>query len=268
MFEDGAIINELLIERLNYFIYVVLLLIGLHAMISKRNLIKKLIGMSIFQTAIILFYVSIAVKDEATIPIYKAEHDPHGAASKAAALELNSTDEAKPLYAPAELQPEETQQYANPLPHVLMLTAIVVGVATLGLALALCLRIQQGYGTVEEDELLVKIERADARYSQSPLAKATGSQRRPARTSRKPRTAKATRASQKSASSPKSSGATQTKKSALKTKTTQARKKPASATRKPTTSSSKAVNQKPATKKSPVRKPANKTSSPKKKGAE
>ena len=77
MFEEGTILNELLVERLNYFIYVVLLLIGLHAMISKRNLIKKLIGMSIFQTAIILFYVSISVKQDATIPIYKAEHDPH-----------------------------------------------------------------------------------------------------------------------------------------------------------------------------------------------
>ena len=75
------------------------------------------------------------------------------------------------------LKPEETQQYSNPLPHVLMLTAIVVGVATLGLALALCLRIQQGYGTVEEDELLVKIERSDARYSQSPLAKAKNRRR-------------------------------------------------------------------------------------------
>ena len=78
MFEEGTILNELLVERLNYFIYVVLLLIGLHAMISKRNLVKKLIGMSIFQTAIILFYVSISVKQDATIPIYKAEHDPHG----------------------------------------------------------------------------------------------------------------------------------------------------------------------------------------------
>ena len=269
MFEDGTMINELLIERLNYFIYVVLLLIGLHAMISKRNLIKKLIGMSIFQTAIILFYVSIAVKDEATIPIYKAEHDPHGAASKAAALELNSTDEAKPLYAPAELQPEETPQYANPLPHVLMLTAIVVGVATLGLALALCLRIQQGYGTVEEDELLVKIERADARYSQSPLAKVTTPRRRPARRTRKPRTAaQAARTSPKSASSPKSTGPTQTKSSAPKTKTTQAVKKSAPATRKSVASSPKAANKKPAAKKSPGRKPAGKTSSPKKKGAE
>ena len=54
MFEDGTIINELFIERLNYFIYVILLLIGLHGMIAKNNLIKKLIGMSIFQTAIIL----------------------------------------------------------------------------------------------------------------------------------------------------------------------------------------------------------------------
>ena len=78
MFEDGTIINELFIERLNYFIYVILLLIGLHGMIAKNNLIKKLIGMSIFQTAIILFYVSVGVKEGATIPIYLPEHDPHG----------------------------------------------------------------------------------------------------------------------------------------------------------------------------------------------
>ena len=59
--------------------------------------------------------------------------------------------------------------YANPLPHVLMLTAIVVGVATLGLALALTQRIFQGYGTIEEDELLDKLDRADERASLSPL---------------------------------------------------------------------------------------------------
>jgi multicomponent Na+:H+ antiporter subunit C len=57
MLEEGSIFNALLVERLNYFIYVVLLLVGLWAMIAKNNLIKKLIGMSIFQTAIILFYV-------------------------------------------------------------------------------------------------------------------------------------------------------------------------------------------------------------------
>ena len=75
---DAGILSQLLGERFNYCIYVVLLLIGLYAMIAKNNMVKKLIGMSIFQTAIILFYVSVGVKEGATIPIYKAEHDPHG----------------------------------------------------------------------------------------------------------------------------------------------------------------------------------------------
>lgn len=171
MFEEGHIINELLIERLNYFIYVILLMIGLHAMISKRNLIKKLVGMSIFQTAIILFYVSIGVKDEATVPIYKAHHDPHGAHVQN--HESNGLDDKLHIIEP--LEKEEVREYANPLPHVLMLTAIVVGVATLGLALALCQRIYQGYGTIEEDELLAKLERADARTSISPLVKSKNS---------------------------------------------------------------------------------------------
>ena len=92
MFEDGSIINELFIERLNYLIYVVLLLIGLHAMIAKNNLIKKLIGMSIFQTAIILFYVSVGVKEGATIPIYLPEHDPHG--SHASHSDGNETEQS------------------------------------------------------------------------------------------------------------------------------------------------------------------------------
>ena len=270
MFEDGAIINELLIERLNYIIYVVLLLIGLHAMISKQNLIKKLIGMSIFQTAIILFYVSIAVKDNATIPIYKTEHDPHGDAAKAAVLDLNrSGEETKAFYAPVMLKPEETQQYSNPLPHVLMLTAIVVGVATLGLALALCLRIQQGYGTVEEDELLVKIERSDARYSQSPLAKAKNRRRTQSRNTRKPRTSvKSTKSIGKSAKSLESRDSTKTKKTTSKSNLSQPKKKPASTSRKPRSSSSKVEGPKPTTPKAPAKKASEKTRAPKKKGAE
>ena len=68
MFGEDGLLNELLVERLNYCVYVVLLLIGLYAMIAKNNLIKKLIGMSIFQTAIILFYISIGVKEGGTIP--------------------------------------------------------------------------------------------------------------------------------------------------------------------------------------------------------
>lgn len=157
MFGDGSIVNELFLERLNYLIYVVLLLIGLHAMIAKNNFIKKLIGMSIFQTAIILFYVSIGVKEDATIPIYLPEHDPHG-------------EHAHSSGGPELLTAEQITGYANPLPHVLMLTAIVVGVATLGLTLALCQRIYQGYGTIEEDELLTKLEREDGRARNAKLA--------------------------------------------------------------------------------------------------
>ena len=163
MLEEGSIFNALLVERLNYFIYVVLLLIGLWAMIAKNNLIKKLIGMSIFQTAIILFYVSIGVKEGATIPIYLPEHDPHGTPALA---DSNSTEpiSAKPQALDASLVPN----YTNPLPHVLMLTAIVVGVATLGLALSICLRIYRAYGTVEEDELLIKLEAEDSQNSGLP----------------------------------------------------------------------------------------------------
>ena len=219
MFEEGAIVNELLIERLNYFIYVVLLLIGLHAMISKRNLIKKLIGMSIFQTAIILFYVSIAVKEEATIPIYKAEHDPHGEVHH---HPEEGGEESEAHHGPVALKDEEIKQYANPLPHVLMLTAIVVGVATLGLALALTQRIYQGYGTIEEDELLTKIERVDARTSQSPLKSTNPSSSKKG----------------KGTASAKRTSATPTKKSGSASKTT------ASNSRKSTTSKPKSVAKK------------------------
>ena len=155
MFEDTSIFSQLLLERLNYFIYVVLLLIGLWAMIAKNNLIKKLIGMSIFQTAIILFYVSIGVKEKATIPIYLPEHDPHGIHLK---IDINGSEQ---ILKPQVLEASLVSGYTNPLPHVLMLTAIVVGVATLGLALSVCLRIYRGYGTAEEDELMEKIERED-----------------------------------------------------------------------------------------------------------
>jgi multicomponent Na+:H+ antiporter subunit C len=155
MLEDTSIFNQLLVERLNYFIYVVLLLIGLWAMIAKNNLIKKLIGMSIFQTAIILFYVSIGVKEKATIPIYLPEHDPHGSHLK---IDVNGSEQ---ILKPQVLEASLVSGYTNPLPHVLMLTAIVVGVATLGLALSVCLRIYRGYGTAEEDELMEKLERED-----------------------------------------------------------------------------------------------------------
>jgi multicomponent Na+:H+ antiporter subunit C len=121
---------EYLISHYNYWIYILLMMIGLYAMLAKNNLVKKVIGMSIFQTAIIVFYVSIGAKREATIPIIAHGHG-HDAV-------------------PAAI---DAMQYANPLPHVLMLTAIVVSVGTLGVALAICLGIHRRYNTLEEDEI-------------------------------------------------------------------------------------------------------------------
>ncbi len=139
---------DFIVSRLNYWIYIILMMIGLFAMISKKNLIKKLIGMSIFQTAIILFYVSIGVKEGSNIPILE-----HGVSS--AAVHAETT---------AEKQHGEdirAENYANPLPHVLMLTAIVVGVATLGVGLAMVQKLNQEFGSIEEPEILAKINPDD-----------------------------------------------------------------------------------------------------------
>ena len=228
MFEDGTIINELFIERLNYFIYVILLLIGLHGMIAKNNLIKKLIGMSIFQTAIILFYVSVGVKEGATIPIYLPEHDPHG--FHASHGDENGTEEA--VHGPVVLEAGLVKGYANPLPHVLMLTAIVVGVATLGLALALCLRIYQGYGTIEEDEILAKIERQEMRSKPSIIVKSSDSP--------KPKTSNP----ENSGTKPKVSSSPSTKRSKARPK---AKAKTASAVTRAKTSRVKSSSPKPKT---------------------
>ena len=121
---------EYLVYHYNYWIYVLLMMIGL-----KNNLVKKIIGMSIFQTAIIVFYVSIGAKREATIPIIAHGH---GHDAVPAAIDI--------------------MQYANPLPHVLMLTAIVVSVGTLGVALAICLSIYRRYNSLEEDEIQEQLQ--------------------------------------------------------------------------------------------------------------
>ncbi len=135
---------EILFQSFNFWVYVVLMMIGLYAMITKNNLIKKLIGMSIFQTAIILFFVSLSVpgtiEEGATIPI--VDHSDHHSEKPA--------DSA-----------ENPALYANPLPHVLMLTAIVVGVATLGVALAVTQVVFHDHGTVEENEILEKLRETD-----------------------------------------------------------------------------------------------------------
>jgi multicomponent Na+:H+ antiporter subunit C len=116
------------ISRVNYWSYIVLLMIGLYGIVVKKNLVKKIIGMSILQTATILFFISIGAKNNATIPILNHGHDSSHTAIDAAA-------------------------FINPLPHVLMLTAIVVAVATLGVALALIIKIYEKEKTLEEDEI-------------------------------------------------------------------------------------------------------------------
>ncbi|MBS3780426.1 MAG: cation:proton antiporter subunit C [Desulfovermiculus sp.] len=124
-----------IVHKYNYWLYIILMMIGLYAMIAKNNLVKKLVGMNIFQTAIILFFISIGYKEDATIPIIAGGHGGHAAH-----------------------QTIEAAHYINPLPHVLMLTAIVVSVATLGVALALVVMVYQRYQTLEEDEIRMRVK--------------------------------------------------------------------------------------------------------------
>jgi multicomponent Na+:H+ antiporter subunit C len=105
----------------HYWLSIALLMLGLYALMAKKNLIKKMIGLNLFQTAAILFYVTMAKVDGGEAPILR-----EGAI---------------------------TADYSNPLPHVLMLTAIVVGIATTALGLALIVRVKEAYGSVEEDEI-------------------------------------------------------------------------------------------------------------------
>ncbi|MCR9260732.1 MAG: cation:proton antiporter subunit C [Pseudomonadaceae bacterium] len=111
----------------NYWVFVVLLMIGLYAVIAKPNLMKKLLGLSIFQAAVFLLYITMDKVDGGTAPI---------------------------------IQPGAVDQlYSNPLPQVLILTAIVVGISTIALGLAVVVRIFEAYGTIEDDE----IQQADTR---------------------------------------------------------------------------------------------------------
>jgi len=111
-----------LFEHYNYFITIFLMVAGLYIVIARGNMIKKLVGLSLFQTSVYLLYITPGKILGGTAPIL----DP------------------------------AFKVYSNPLPHVLILTAIVVGVATLALGLALVVRIHEAYGTIEEDEIFAK----------------------------------------------------------------------------------------------------------------
>ena len=136
-----------ILERGNYWAIIGLMMIGLYITFASTNLIKRLAGLGLFQTSIILFYVSLGRIDGGTAPILYgddlAEHAPEAATEYAPEAAHGVTEHADAL----------ANVYSNPLPHVLMLTAIVVGVATLAVGLAIIVRIREAYGTVESDEV-------------------------------------------------------------------------------------------------------------------
>ena len=122
-----------IISRINYFVYIVLMMLGMYGVFVKKNYMKKIIGLNILQTAVILFFISLGAKKNATIPILE-HHNDHGVQAAVKAV-----------------------HYINPLPHVLMLTAIVVAVATLGVALAMAIKIYKDFDTIEEDKVLLEM---------------------------------------------------------------------------------------------------------------
>ena len=104
---------------LNYWVTVFLMMAGFYVVIAQGNLVKKIVGLGLFQTSVFIMYISMGKVADGNAPIYS----------------------------------ETITHYSNPLPHVLILTAIVVGVATTAVGLALIVRIHEAYGSVEEDEI-------------------------------------------------------------------------------------------------------------------
>jgi len=141
----------------NYWVVIILMMAGLYIMIARHNLVKKMIGLSIFQTSIFYLYISMGKVKGGTAPIL-LEMPSHGHASNTGLGDvLNPVATANAAQAAdvvaANAAAASTIVYSNPLPHVLILTAIVVGVATTAVGLALIVRIHEEYGTIEEDEL-------------------------------------------------------------------------------------------------------------------
>ena len=141
-----------LFENYNYYVVIILMMTGLYVVFSSRNLIKKLAGLSVFQTSVFLLYITIGKVEGGQPPILVDDHAAADTTVKVAAAGEAAVGHAG--HASDVL-------YSNPLPHVLILTAIVVGVATLAIGLALTVRIREVYKTIEEDE----IEAADFVYN-------------------------------------------------------------------------------------------------------
>lgn len=119
--------SEFILGHLNYWFVIILMMTGLYIVIAKGNLVKKIVGLNIFQTSVFMLYISIGKVDGGTAPIF-----------------------------PLKMKIDPDVLYSNPLPHVLILTAIVVGIATTSLGLALIVRIREVYHTIEEQEIFDK----------------------------------------------------------------------------------------------------------------
>lgn len=124
---DDVPLLQVLATHYNYWITIVLIVAGLFIVAARSNMIKSLVGLGIFQTSVYLLYLSPGKIIGGSPPILAEDFD----------------------------------TYSNPLPHVLILTAIVVGVATLALGLAIVVRIHEAYGTIEEDEITEVVDRED-----------------------------------------------------------------------------------------------------------
>lgn len=118
------ITTSFILGHLNYWFFIILMMTGLYIVIARGNLVKKIVGLNIFQTSVFMLYISIGKIKGGTAPIF-----------------------------PTDMKIDPRIVYSNPLPHVLILTAIVVGIATTSLGLALIVRIREAYFTIEEHEI-------------------------------------------------------------------------------------------------------------------
>ncbi len=130
-----------ILGHLNYWLFIVLMMIGLFIVMTRGNLIKKIVGLNIFQTSVFMFYISIGKVSGGTAPIF-----------------------------PQDMNIDPSTLYSNPLPHVLILTAIVVGIATTSLGLALIVRIREAYGTIEDEEITLIEYEEQKRENQNSVA--------------------------------------------------------------------------------------------------